>query len=154
MKEVKIVQLDRRRVAYAHHIGPYNECGKAWDSVCSTLAKQGLINGSNEFFGICFDSPEVTPADKIRYDACVTINSDFTATEEVSTKEIGGGEFAVFTHEGPYETLSDSYNSIYKEWYPNSGRELKDQPSMELYLNDPESTDPEDLLTDIYIALK
>ena len=154
MKDAKIVTLDKKKVAYVHHIGPYNECGKAWDAVCTALAKQGLLNGTNEFFGICFDSPEVTDADKIRYDACVTIDKDFKSTEEIAVKEIGGGEYAVFTHEGPYEQLNDTYNAIYRNWFPTSGKELKDEPSMELYLNDPESAEPEDLLTDIYIALK
>ena len=34
------------------------------------------------------------------------------------------------------------------------GCELRPQPCLELYLNDPEDADPEDLLTDIYAPLE
>ncbi len=37
---------------------------------------------------------------------------------------------------------------------PNSGRELRSEPSLEFYLNDPGSTKPEELLTDIYAPLE
>jgi len=65
-----------------------------------------------------------------------------------------GGEFAVVTHCGPYEQLSQTYAALFGQWLPHSGRELRSQPSLEFYLNDPEGTDPEDLLTDIYAPLE
>lgn len=48
-----------------------------------------------------------------------------------------GGEFARAIHEGPYETLHETYARLCGEWLPAQGREIRDAPSVEVYLNDP-----------------
>jgi AraC family transcriptional regulator len=40
------------------------------------------------------------------------------------------------------------------EWLPSSGQRARDLPCFEVYLNDPATTDAEDLLTDIYLPLE
>lgn len=40
------------------------------------------------------------------------------------------------------------------QWMPQSGREMRSAPSLEFYLTDPENTDPEDYVTDIYTPLE
>ena len=68
---------------------------------------------------------------------------------------ISGGKYAVFSHKGPYTNLSDTYNAIFMEWLPDSGNELRNLPSFEIYLNrDPRRTKPENLKTEIYIPIK
>ena len=152
--EVRIERLDPMRVAFARHVGPYNEVGKAWDTVCEKLGREGLLGPNCRFIGLSYDDPEVTSPEKIRYDACVTVGDDFTAEGDVGVQTIPGGEFAVVTHEGPFEKLSQTYAALFGQWLPSSGRELQSEPSLEIYLNDPDSTDPEDLLTDIYARLE
>jgi AraC family transcriptional regulator len=67
---------------------------------------------------------------------------------------IPGGEYAVLTHFGPYEKLGESYAKLLGEWLPRSGRNLRSTPCFEIYLNSPESTEPEDLVTDLYAPLE
>jgi len=64
------------------------------------------------------------------------------------------GEYAVITHEGPYERLNQTYARLFGQWLPHSGRELRSEPSLEFYLSDPDGTPPEELLTDIYAPLE
>jgi DNA gyrase inhibitor GyrI len=66
---------------------------------------------------------------------------------------IPGGDYAVTTHFGPYQKLGETYAKLLGQWLPRSGRELRSTPCFEVYLNDPQSTEPEDLLTDIYAPL-
>jgi AraC family transcriptional regulator len=40
------------------------------------------------------------------------------------------------------------------QWLPRSGRELRSAPGFEVYFNDPNSTAPEDLVTDIHLPLE
>ena len=47
-----------------------------------------------------------------------------------------------------------TYAALLGRWLPDSGRRFKMDPTREVYLNDPESTDPEDLVTDIYLPLE
>jgi len=104
--------------------------------------------------GICYDDPEVTAPGKIRYDACVTVDGGFAPQDDVGVQTLGGGEYAVTTHVGPYDKLGQTYAKLLGQWLPGSGRELRSEPSLEFYLNAPESTDPEDLITDIYAPLE
>ena len=104
--------------------------------------------------GICHDDPEVTPPAKIRYDACVTVGDDFAASGGIQVQTVAGGEYAVTTHAGGYNTIGRTYAELLGQWVPRSGRELRDAPCFEVYLNSPESTAPEDLLTDIYAPLQ
>ena len=62
--------------------------------------------------------------------------------------------YAIATHKGPYRTLIDSYRWLYGEWLPASGHELGDAPCFEQYVNNPQDTPEEELLTAIHVPLK
>ena len=57
------------------------------------------------------------------------------------------------THFGPYDKLKETYAKLFGEWLMKSDREISQDPCMEFYLNDPESTEPDDLLTDVCLPL-
>ena len=99
------------------------------------------------------DDPDVTPSDKCRYDACLTVDEAFRPVGEVGIQTIAGGDYVRTTHEGPYDGLGAHYRRLFREWFPVSGREPASAPCFEVYLNSPESTAPEDLLTDVYFPL-
>jgi AraC family transcriptional regulator len=151
--EVRIERVEAMRVAFVRHVGPYNRVETAWERLCTQLGKDGLLGPGTKFIGICYDDPEVTPPERVRYDACVTVDNDFEAQDDVGAQTIGGGEYAVTTHVGPYSLLGQTYAKLLGQWLPRSGRELRSEPSLEVYLNTPESTDPEDLITDICAPL-
>ena len=150
---VNLKTLQPMRVAFVRHVGPYASCHLAWDKLCPFMGKEGLLGPNTLFVGICHDDPDVTPPDKIRYDACVTVDADFQPQGEIGVQTISGGEYAVTTHAGPYEKLNETYAKIMGQWLPRSGRDLRSVPCFEIYLNDPNSTAPEDLLTDIHVPL-
>lgn len=152
--EVRIERLEPMRVAFVRHVGPYNQVQAAWDKLCMPLGREGQLGAAARFIGVCYDDPEVTPPEKIRYDACITVDDDVAASGEVGVQTLAGGDYAVVTHAGPYDTVGRTYATLFGQWLPHSGRELRSEPSLEFYLNDPESTDPEDLLTDIYAPLE
>jgi AraC family transcriptional regulator len=151
---VTIQRIEPMRVTFLRHVGPYNDVSATWDKLLPALGKEGLLGGNSRFIGICHDDPEVTPSKKIRYDACVTIDTSFTPTGDIGVQTIAGGEYAITTHFGSYEKLGETYAKLFGQWLPRSGRELRSLPCFEIYLNDPESTEPEELLTDIYVPLE
>jgi AraC family transcriptional regulator len=151
--QVEIKKLEPMRVAFVRHTGPYNECGSAWEKLGMVLGQEGLLGGA-QLLGLCHDDPEVTPGDKIRYDACCTLDGDFQPQGDIGVMLIEGGEYAMATHFGPFEGIGDTYARLFGEWLPRSGRELRSAPCLEIYLTDPENTEPEDYVTDIYMPLQ
>jgi AraC family transcriptional regulator len=49
--------------------------------------------------------------------------------------------------------IGDTYARLCGEWLPGSGAELLHAPSLEFYLNSPKTTEPENLVTNIYMPL-
>ena len=152
--KVEIKKIKPLHVAFMRHVGPYAEVGATWDKLLPILGKEGLLGGDAMFVGICHDDPEVTAPAKLRYDACVTVEEDFRSEDEIGRQIIPGGQYAVTTHQGPYNKLGDTYAALLGQWLPRSGRELRSTPCFEVYLNSPENTAPEDLVTDIYAPLR
>lgn len=151
--KVAIKHLTPRPIAFVPHIGPYKEVGPAFDTLMAWAAPRGLLCPGVQILGVCYDDPTVTPSGKIRYEAAITVDDEVEPEGEVGVRTLPGGDHAVICHQGPYQELSNTYDCIYGQWLPTSGREPADDPCFEVYLNDPEGTDPEDLLTDIYIPL-
>ncbi len=151
--EVKIQSIPKLTVAFVRNVGPYDDAQVAWDKLLPYLGSQGWLGADSKYIGLCHDDPDITPEDKIRYDACVTVNSEFKAEGEIQIQVIPASEYAVTTHLGPYEKLTDTYRSLFGHWLPQSGREPSSQACLEIYLNDPESTDPADLITDVHVPL-
>ena len=151
--EVRFETRKPVRVAFVRHVGPYRECGAAWEKLCGFAAQKGWFSSDILRIGISHDDPDVTEPDKLRYDACLTVSGEFEATGEIGVQEIPGGAYAIVTHRGPYGTLEETYRRLFREWVPTSGRELLSAPCFEVYHNDPNATRPDDLITDIYVPL-
>lgn len=151
--KVQIKTINSLRVAFMRHKGPYSSCGATWDRLLAWMGKEGWLGGQTQFIGICHDDPEVTPPSRIRYDACVAVDESFVPQNDIGVQIIAGGEYAVTPHIGSYDKLGESYSQLMGQWLPRSGRTLRSTPCFEVYLNSPESTEPDELLTDIYAPL-
>lgn len=151
---VTIKKLPPLQVAYVRHVGPYSECEPAWTKLCEQVARNGLFGPDTRFFGVSHDDPEITPPEKIRYDACLTVPESFTGTPELPVTTIGDAEYATAVVKGPYTNLAPAYAWVCGVWGPDSGREFAGAPSIEFYLNDPKTTPMEEWLTEIYLPLE
>ncbi len=114
---------------------------------------RGLLGPNMKLVGIVYDDPDVTPSEKVRYDAAVTVSGVVQAEGEFGLMEFPAGSYGVAAHKGPYEELGETYQQIYGGWLPKSGYHLRDVPAFEQYLNSPQNTKPEDLMTLIHVPL-
>ena len=151
--DVRIEEVKPMRVAFVRHVGPYSEAGQAWQKLMQWAGSKGVLFSGPTMLGVVHDDPSITPAARIRYDACLVMSQSFEAVGEIGEQTISGGTYAVTTHRGPYEKLSETYDRFYGEWLPASGREPKAAPGFEIYRNSPYDTLPESLVTDLYMPL-
>jgi AraC family transcriptional regulator len=159
--EVKKMQPDIRtfsdqKVLFVRKTGKYDKAAsEAWSTLMKFAYSRRLMKKDTKAIGISHDDPYITPEEKIRYDACITINQDVKPEGEVGIQTINGGRYAVFLHKGPYDRLGETYKAIFTQWLPLSGEKLRDVPCFEIYLNrDPRRTKPENLRTEIHVPIE
>lgn len=151
--DVRIEKLEPKRVAFVRNVGPYQDAENAWQKLMGWAGPRGLVGLGVTCIGIGHDDPEVTPPDKTRYDACISVDENIEGEGEVGVQEISGGNYAIVRHKGPYEKLAQTYCALLGKWLPGSGHEIRDAPPFEVYVNSPQDTVPEELITDVHIAI-
>jgi AraC family transcriptional regulator len=103
--------------------------------------------------GVYWDNPEITPPEKCRVDACITVPEGTEPAGEVSLQTITGGPYAVCG----FEITGDSFQQAWDDafaWLVESGHECGDKPCYELYHNDGERDTEGKWIFDICIPLK
>ncbi len=125
-----------------------------WESLFTRAQQNKVLSSQSKFYGINWDDPEITPLEKIRYDACISVSQDGASPATFSQKTIEGGKYLCVVYKGAYDHLAAVYNQIFREWVIKEDYELRDVPIFEQYINNKEITPAEDLLTEIFIPIK
>lgn len=131
--DIKILTLPPARVAYMRHIGPYGpSVGRFWqERFLPWRLAQGLEN--SPCYGVGHDDPDITPAAKCRYDACVAVPEDFVAKSPVSIANLPGGRYAVAYVRGDGPAVGAAWMTMLREWLPSSGMQPDGRPFFEYY---------------------
>ncbi|MFZ5434287.1 MAG: AraC family transcriptional regulator [Calditrichota bacterium] len=152
--DVTLRTYPKMKVAFVRNIGPYAQCEASWNKLCAWAGPRGLLNANSKFIGLSYDDPDVTPPDKLRYDACIVLDRDVAPEGEIGVQDIGGGAYAVIVHVGPYEKLNETYGYLFGQWLPRSGYAAKSEPPFEIYLSDHTKTPPAELRTEICLPVE
>jgi DNA gyrase inhibitor len=152
----EIKDIPSRKVIYIRLSGDYkeNDYVGTWLRLTRFVIDQQLPMGACEPICVYHDNPKVTPTDKLRTDVCMEMPCAVTPKGDIGYRELPKGRYAIFLYKGSYEYLEAVYDTIYAKHLPEMECTLRDEPNSERYLNDPASTKPEDLLTEIYIPVE
>jgi diguanylate cyclase (GGDEF)-like protein len=138
---------------------------QAFSELMSTLNLAGVLTQVGSFMGMVPDRAQAPDDPDCRYVAAVlfgyslaNLSGECRRPEvrlggTLAWQTIASGRYVVFTHIGPYDTLFQSWDTIYLNWLPTSGECLRNVPSLELMLNDPQTTPSELLRTEIWIPV-
>jgi AraC family transcriptional regulator len=152
MHPIDIRDMPARRVIGAPHRGSYMTIGKTFEAMGAKLSARGLWAGCGPAIALYFDDPSSVPEAELRsFAGAAWPGEDLPEGFEVAA--IKGARTAVMTFKGPYAQIKSGYDQLYGGWLPGSGEEPGDGPCYEIYLNDPRTTPPEELLTEICLPL-
>lgn len=154
MFSVEIKQLPDQKMAAIPHAGDYMEIGNSFQTIFMWGLKHQVVDEEGTGVGLYYDDPSQVPVDKLRSEAGFMVTQRVEDTElGLRTLDISGGRYAVLRFKGPYAELEGAYDYLFGTWLAESGEKPLDQPVMEMYLNDPRTTAPSELLTDICVAI-
>jgi effector-binding domain-containing protein len=78
---------------------------------------------------------------------CVPVSGAIDGNSDVYGRELEGGPMATTVHRGPHEEIAPAYHTL-TGWISEHGHEIAGPPR-EIYLNDPRTVPPEELITRI-----
>lgn len=152
--DVDVVSLPPVRLATVAHRGPYPAISQAFQRLGAIAGPAGLFRPGARMIALYHDDPETTPVADLRSDAALSVPADATIPERLVEVQIPAGRWARTTHVGPYTALGDAWARLMGDWLPKSGQRVGAAPAYEEYLNDPSTTAPADLRTDLYVSLE
>jgi len=78
IKKPKILDVEDKRCLYYRMQGAYQtlDYAGAWQKLWGQVKAQKLFTKGIQMFGLPYDDPNVTDADKLRYDACLIIHKE------------------------------------------------------------------------------
>lgn len=145
---VRVEERPERRLAVAEHRGSYMGIGRAFARV---VDRMGL---RKPMVAIYEDDPDAVPEAALRAVAGAVVGPEAEVPEDLETRVVPAGRYAVMRYTGPYASMHAAYLWLYGQWLPASGWEPRDHPVIEEYLTDPATTPPAQAATDILLPLR
>jgi len=139
---------------------------QAFGELMDAAGRAGLLPRVRSCIALVPDDPEGPDDPQCRYVAGLVFGHNLATLQGACEQPalplrgslawwpLAPGRYAVFSHIGPYTTLHQAWDAIYRDWLPASGEKLRDVPPMELCLNSPADTPPEKLHTEIWLPLR
>jgi len=135
---VQIKQLTERRIAYIRVTDAFREgvVISAFAKLVSWAKDVGLYE-SETIFGMSKDDPEVTPKEKYRYEACITLPDNFKVSshDQVQTTVLPACKYAFTGVSGDINLVATGINYLFDNWLINSDYECETQAGLEVFLD-------------------
>lgn len=140
--EIRVADLPAFTVAYVRHVGPYAGQPKLFERLFEQVGRfagpRGLIGPDTRWLAIYHDDPDITPPEKLRVSACLSVPAGTVGERDVNVMEIPAGRSAVgrFTvrEQGDYGAI---WNWLMGDWLPSSGYQPDERPCYEVYHSPP-----------------
>jgi len=100
-----------------------------WDEFAKYLGRIPGQAGSTSYV-VCFN---MDGSGKMDYMCGVAVTEDAVAPEGLTLLRIEPQLYAVFSHRDHISKIKDTWDAIFQEWCPSSGRKLTAAPQFEVY---------------------
>jgi len=153
--KVEVKDMPEMHVAYFRHIGSYHGVGKAFENLFRWAGARGLIKfPETKILALYHDDPEVTEEGKLRSSACITVSEETEVSGEIGKTTVSGGKYACARFEIKEDEFQEAWNSVMRDWMPESGYQPDDRPCYELYHSDPKKHPEGKMILDICVPVK
>lgn len=149
----RIEAIQTTHIAFVRHQGPDNQIEKTFRRFIDWCSDRGLLTANTKYIGVSHDD-EKGGAGQARYDCAITVDRAFRPEGDVEVGAIEAGEYALVTYQGPYWGIDAAYTWLIESWLREMGRQARNAPSFEVYLNDASEVPESQLLTDVHVPLE
>ena len=126
---------------------------KAWNQLRLWALSKGLDLDQMRALGISYDDPLITPPEKCRYYACLTIPEGVIPQPPIGHLRLPGSKCLVARVMCTAEQIQPVYMYLYREWLVDSGFQPDNLPPYEVYLSAPDPVSGGQFVMDVYIPI-
>lgn len=113
MYDIAVLTVPSLKLAGVEHVGSYMNIGRAFETLYGWLAACNRFRPGMRSIGIYYDDATSVPEEKLRSQACITIDDDFVIESPLKPAWIAGGPCAVLKYKGPYADMKAAYQWLY-----------------------------------------
>jgi len=148
--EVTLKQTEPRTVAFIPMKGPYDQIQGAFEKLYGWVFQKGYAPAGPPI-GSYYNSPEQVPPEELLWELQCPLPDEAAPIEPdaggVGVKKVESAQVASIMHKGPFDGVGKAYGLLW-EWINANGYEIAGAPE-EVYLSDPCTTAPQELMTEI-----
>jgi effector-binding domain-containing protein len=148
--DVSIKQLPAQLALVVHKRVKMAGVAAGMGEAFGTLMRHATATGAR-FCGPPFTQYPEMPGEEFTFLVCMPVAPGAVAGDGVELEELPAVEAATLLYRGPYGAMEPSWRSL-MAWVGKSGRQ-PGGPIREVYLSDPETCAPEELLTELVVPL-
>ncbi|EPF2243958.1 DNA gyrase inhibitor SbmC [Citrobacter werkmanii] len=135
--EYEIKQVDKRRIAGFHMVGPWEQTVKqGFEQLMKWVDGKQIV--PLEWIAVYYDNPDVVPAEKLRCDTVVSVPEDFAIPENsegVILTEVAGGDYAVAVARVENHDFATPWYQFFDRLMQDMTYEIAAKPCFEVYMN-------------------
>ncbi|EGT0638196.1 DNA gyrase inhibitor SbmC [Citrobacter werkmanii] len=135
--EYEIKQIDKRRIAGFHMVGPWEQTVKqGFEQLMKWVDGKQIV--PLEWIAVYYDNPDVVPAEKLRCDTVVSVPEDFAIPENsegVILTEVAGGDYAIAVARVENHDFATPWYQFFDRLMQDTTYEIAAKPCFEVYMN-------------------
>lgn len=131
LSDVTITEFESKQVATLRHHGCPSGIMNTVQQFITWRKNHHLPPSKSATYNVIYSDPTQTAPDEFIFDICTPFNGDLAENEQgVFLQTISGGTYAQCLHIGSDKLLEQSFNWLYGQWLPQSGKSLRDRPTI------------------------
>lgn len=152
--QVDIIDFPETKVALLEHRGPEPLVYQTTKRFIEWRRAAGVAPDKGRTYGLHYCDPAATLPEDYRFDICVSYEGEVAPNPQgVVGAVIPAGRCARIRHRGSRDYIRAA-ETLYRDWLPASGEELRDYPFFFHYVNVGPDLREKDMITDLYLPLK
>lgn len=154
--DITEVELPAQKVIGIQRTGRYSEIVKLISAVYGYVMQKGVQPTGPPIY-LCHETSteeakKVAAEGNATLEVALPVSNDIEGSDEFRLYEIPGGRMAKIIHKGPYNEIGPTYEKLFA-WVHQNQKKIVG-PLREIYISDPTTTPPEDILTEIYAPIE
>ncbi|MEO7995106.1 MAG: GyrI-like domain-containing protein [bacterium] len=154
--DITIRDIPTTRLAALANDGGPEGFGPTWQAFFPEAGKQGLMREGVQVAAIFRLDPSRVDAEGpgaiADYAASATVLAEQPIAAPLAERIRPAGKYASWVYQGPFDGLGDAWPTFLKG-VAGAGHQVADRDYFEIYLDDPSTTAPENLRTELYAPI-